>query len=124
MKSNIVSIKPSAHLVPKDNLMITQLRGSIGPMTLTVKDAAKMLMFMAGKTDTDPYTKEIPFKKILDYVAACKRDSLPGSRLGIPRNGLKNPIGKDFNMEAIMETFEKTLLLAKDNGATIIDNAD
>jgi len=124
MKSNIVSIKPTAHLVPKDNVLITQLRGATGPMALTVKDAAKMLTFMAGKSDADPYTKEIPFKIIPDYVAVCNEDALRGSRLGIPRNGLRNPIGKDFNMEAIMETFEKTLLLLKENGATIVDNAN
>lgn len=124
MKSNLVSIKPTSKLVPKDNVIITHLRGSVGPMALRLKDAAITLSQMAGTNDADPFTKDLPFKKIPDYAAACKPGALRGSRIGIPRNGLKNPIGETINMKAIMEAFEKTILLLEKNGATIIDNAN
>lgn len=93
-------------------------------MALRLKDAATTLAQMAGKSDADPFTKSIPFKKIPDYVATCKPGALQGSRIGIPRNGLKNSVGETINMKVIMEIFEKTILLLEQNGATIIDEAN
>ncbi|KAH8587917.1 amidase [Bisporella sp. PMI_857] len=108
MKSNIVSIKPTAHLVPKDNVLIAQLRGAIGPMTLIVMDTAQMSAIMAGKSDADPYTKDIPLKKIPDYVAACKQDALHGmdGEYTISPQGIYGPAGYAADMAGYLSGLE------------------
>ncbi|KAF7865384.1 hypothetical protein EAF04_006360 [Stromatinia cepivora] len=124
MKSNIVSIKPTAALVAKDNVTRSERRGSLGPMTSTVRDAALLLNFMVGRSESNPLTKNIPFKHYPNYLASCDTKALRNSRIGIPRNGLKNPIGSSINTTAIMRAFEDAVLLLRRNGATIIDNAN
>ncbi|KAL1608053.1 hypothetical protein SLS60_002992 [Paraconiothyrium brasiliense] len=124
MKSNIVSIKPTAALVAKDSVIVAKFRGAVGPMASTVKDAATLLGFMAGKSENDSLTKGIPFDRIPDYVESCNSSSLNGARIGIPRNGLKNPIGTNINTKPIMKAFEKAISLMQSHGATLIDNAN
>ncbi|KAK4640211.1 hypothetical protein QC761_0089630 [Podospora bellae-mahoneyi] len=43
MRGNLVSIKTTSGLVPRDNVIVTRFRGPVGPMTRTVQDAAIML---------------------------------------------------------------------------------
>jgi hypothetical protein len=69
-------------------------------------------------------TKEIPFKKILGYTKSLNANALHNSRIGIPRNGLRNPVGKTINKAFILDTFEKTISLLQEHGATIVDNAN
>jgi amidase len=124
MKSNIVGIKATAGLVPKDNIIVTKRRGSVGPMASTIKDAATLLTFMAGKSDSDYHTNQIPFETVPNYAASCDPSALRGSRIGIPRNGLRNPIGVNINTTAIINAFEEAVLLLIASGPTIIDNAN
>lgn len=53
-------------------MVVTQLRGTIGPIARTVRDAAIMLGFMAGPSQEDSETDKIPFTTILDYEKSCK----------------------------------------------------
>jgi amidase len=87
-----VSIKPTSGLVARDNVIVTLLRGTIGPIARTVRGAAIMLSFMAGLSQEDSGTDKIPFTTILDYEKSCKVDGLRNSRLGIPRNALEIPL--------------------------------
>ena len=124
MRSNLVSIKATSGLVARDNVIVTKNRGTIGPMAATVRDAAIMLSFMAGRSQDDPATEKIPFRAIPNYQDSCKVDGLRNSRLGIPRNAVKNPIAKDMNIEAVMKSFEEIIVLLRAKGATVIDNAN
>ena len=124
MRSNLVSIKATSGLIPRDNVIVTRNRGTIGPIAATVKDAAILLSFMAGRSQDDPATDKIPFKVIPSYETSCKIDGLRNSRLGIPRNALKNPIAELMNTTAVMRSFEDIIVLLRANGATVIDNAN
>ncbi|KAF2803868.1 amidase signature enzyme [Mytilinidion resinicola] len=124
MESNIVSIKPTAEPVAKDNVIVAKSRRAVGPMTSTIKDTAILLTFMAGKSKLDTVTKLVPFKKMPDYAKSCNRNALRNARIGIPRNGLNNPIGVNINMAAIMKAFGDAALLMQKNGATIVENAN
>ena len=123
MRSNLVSIKATNGLIPRDNVIVTKYRGTIGPIAATVRDAAVMLSFMAGRSQDDPATQKIPFRAIPKYQDSCKVGGLRNSRLGIPRNALKNPIAEHMNTEAVMHSFEEMIVLLRANGATVIDNA-
>ena len=124
MRSNLVSIKPTGGLVARDNVIVTKIRGTIGPIARTVKDAATMLSFMAGRSPEDPASIKTPFATIPDYEASCKVECLRNRRLGIRRNNLQNPIAKNMNTTAVMDTFENTIHLLKASGATILDDAN
>jgi len=72
-RNNLAVIKPSVGLTSRFNVIpISEHQDTAGPMTRTVKDAAAILSVIAGKDPKDPYTAAIPFRKIPDYVAACK----------------------------------------------------
>ncbi|KAK3944347.1 amidase [Diplogelasinospora grovesii] len=124
MRSNLVSIKTTAGLVARDNVIVTKLRGSVGPITKTVKDAAIMLKFMAGQSPDDPLSSRIPFETIPDYAKSCKLNGLAHSRLGVPRNNAENPFAATMNLTVVMESFNRVLDIIKETGATIIDNAN
>lgn len=124
MRSNLVSIKPTAGLVSRDNIIITKLRGSVGPMARSVRDAATLLSFIAGQSPDDPGTKSIPFDTIPTYESMCDPEGLKNSRLAIPRNAIENPFGANMNKTSVMAAFDQALISLRDSGATIIDNAN
>lgn len=121
MRSNLVSIKTTSGLVARDNVIVAQSRGSVGPITHSVKDSAIMLSIMAGPNADDPLSTKIPFEEIPDYAASCTPGSLRGSRLAIPRNAILNPIARDMNTVPVIEIFNSFLQQLNDAGATIID---
>lgn len=86
-------------------------------MARTVKDAAHILSIIAGKDEHDPYTEKIPFEEIPDYSTACSMQLLHGKRIGVPRNVIDT-------LPSAVETFDKTLQLLGELGATIVDNAN
>jgi amidase len=53
-----------------------------------VKDAATILTAIAGKSDRDPRTQDIPFDQVPDYAAVCQSKNLNGIRIGIPRQSI------------------------------------
>ncbi|KAK0748488.1 amidase signature domain-containing protein [Apiosordaria backusii] len=124
MRSNLVSIKTTAGLVPRDNIIVTKLRGSVGPITHTVKDAAILLTSMAGQSSDDPVSQQIPFSTVPDYTKSLKFDGLPNSRLAVPRNNAENPFAASMNLAPVMETFDRVLDIIRGLGATVIDNAN
>lgn len=124
MRSNLVSIKPTSGLVARDNVIVTKSRGSVGPITHSVKDSAIMLSIMAGPNANDPLSTKIPFEEIPDYAASCKRGSLRGSRLAVPRNAILNPIARDMNTAPVIKIFNSVLDQLNDAGASIIDPAN
>ncbi|KAJ5710924.1 hypothetical protein N7488_005080 [Penicillium malachiteum] len=124
MRSNSVSIKPTAGLVARDNIIITKLRGTVGSIARSVRDAATLLSFIAGPRPDDPGTTSIPFDTIPDYESMCDPEGLKNSRLAIPRNAITNPFGANMNKTSVMAKFEQVLTLLRESGATIIDNAN
>ncbi|KAK4220380.1 amidase signature domain-containing protein [Rhypophila decipiens] len=124
IRSNMVSIKTTAGLVARDNVVVTKLRGSVGPITRIVKGAAMMLSVMAGPSPDDPASLKTPFSKILDYTKSCKIDGLVNSRLGVPRNNADNPFAAIMSLTPVMKTFDRILDTMRSLAATIIDNGN
>ena len=118
-KSNIVGIKPTVALVPRDGVIpISEPQDSVGPMARTVKDAAHLLSAVAGKSPFGDHTTTIPFETIPDYAAACKSTDISGTRIGIPRNSFIDV------KPAVLAAFDNAVDILAKAGAIIVDNTN
>ena len=109
----------SRHLV----IPISEHQDTVGPMTRTVKDAARILHAIAGVDPYDNYTSAIPKNgSIPDYVAACNLSALSGARLGVPRNVIS--LFSDNTTGPITDAFEEALGIFEAAGAIIVDNTN
>lgn len=119
--NNLVGIKPTVGLTSRSLVIpISQHQDTVGPMARTVRDAAYILSIIAGKDQYDNYTQAQPFDTPPDYVKALNFESLRGSRIGIPRNGLT----PDNTSQPILDAFEAAIQVIKNAGAIIIDNTN
>ncbi|KAF4770329.1 hypothetical protein HAV15_011946 [Penicillium sp. str.  len=123
-RNNVVGIKTTSGLVARDNVIVTKMRGSIGPFAKTIRDAAIALSVMAGKSPEDPTSQEIPFESIPDYEKACRLADFRSIRLAIPQNAFQNPFVQSMNLSAIKKDFEIVISSFRAHGATIIDDAN
>ncbi|KAI0098552.1 amidase signature enzyme [Nemania sp. FL0031] len=122
-KSNAVAIKPTAGLVSRDGIIISHRRGTVGPITRTVRDAAIVLGVIGGSSDLDYGGLEVPRHELPNYVQVCDSASLKNARIGIPRNGIYQGSFGNTDPE-ILEAFEKVISVLRENGAHVVDNAD
>ncbi|KAL8782375.1 MAG: hypothetical protein Q9195_009649 [Heterodermia aff. obscurata] len=122
-RNNIVGIKPTVGLTSRYLVVpVSEHQDTIGPMTRTVKDGAKLLQIIAGPDPNDPYTSTSPFQhQIPNYLAACTLSGLHGKRIGIAHNVLSASADK---VAHCMPAFEHALTVMTDAGATIIPNTD
>lgn len=87
-------------------------------MTRTVRDAAHVLNAIAGRSESDDLTWNIPFDPVPDFTAACQSTDLPGVRIGVPRNTfLKVP-------PFVLAAFETALKILSEAGAEIVEEAN
>ncbi|KAI1119721.1 amidase signature enzyme [Nemania abortiva] len=122
-KSNAVAVKPTAGLVSRDGIIISHRRGTVGPITRTVRDAAIVLGIIGGPSDLDYGGLEVPRHGLPNYVQICDSASLKDARIGIPRNGIyQGSFGKTD--PEILEAFEKVISVLRENEAHVVDNAD
>lgn len=81
--NGIVGFKPTVGLVSRRFIVpISHTQDTAGPMTATVRDAARMLSVMAGSDPEDPATKEADSRKT-DYANSLSIDGLKGMRVGL-----------------------------------------
>ncbi|KAI1157832.1 amidase [Nemania serpens] len=117
--NNVVGYKPTRGLVANDGVIpISNRQDVIGTLTRTVKDAAYMLNSMAGRSDFDKRTWNIPFQKIPDFTHFCNTN-LTGIAIGVPRNAFPSDAPAP-----IMASFELALETLRSAGATIVENAN
>lgn len=118
--ANVVGFKPSRGLIATDGAIpISKRQDVIGTLTRTVKDAAYMLSFMAGRSELDDRTWNIPFDPIADFTTACKGTDLSGLAIGIPRNCFSGDPSSP-----VMISFESAIETLRSAGATVVDNAN
>jgi amidase len=118
---NLACVKPTVGLTSRALVVpISEHQDTVGPMARTIKDAAYLLGAIAGMDPNDNYTSAIPFKKVPDYVGACKRNALKGKRIGVPRNAI---IVSDETLPVI-DAFNAALALMEAEGAIIVDNTN
>ena len=122
--NNVVGIKPTLGLVSRYMVIFgSPCQDVVGPMARTVQDAAYVLSVIAGKDSKDVYTMAQPFDTPPDYGNKLKYSSLEGARIGVPWNGIRSelyPAQSSEHMEIILRSFNQSITLLKEAGATII----
>lgn len=120
-RNNIVGIKPTVGLTSRYLVVpISEHQDTVGPMTRTVKDAAKLLQVIAGVDPNDIYTSASPFKDgSPNYLAACKLSGLQGKRIGIARNVIDE---SSDQVAHIVEAFERAMIVMANAGATVVED--
>lgn len=123
--NSIVGMRPTAGLVSRSGVWggWPSQQGSLGPMTRTVEDLAKLLDVMVGYDADDPITAygvgEIPSS----YTMSLVKDGLKGARVGVVRESLSDssdPASEDFkNVDAV---FNQAVEELKAAGAVVVDN--
>jgi Asp-tRNA(Asn)/Glu-tRNA(Gln) amidotransferase A subunit family amidase len=122
--NSIAGMRPTAGLVSRGGVYAgwPSIAGSLGPMSRTVTDLAKLLDVMVGYDAEDPLTARgvghIPdsYKQFLD------KNGLRGARIGILRESMgydAEPGSEDFSRVA--EVFDKAVAELKAAGAAIVD---
>lgn len=85
---------------------------TIGPFTKTVEDAALVLQAIAGKSEKDATTPDIPVPKYTDFL----KEDLTGLTLGLPTEYFGQGVDKEVS-DAVMQGVE----VMKKLGAKIIE---
>jgi len=118
--NNVVGYKPTRGLIATDGVIpISKRQDTVGTLTRTVKDAAYMLSMMAGRSDRDNRTWNIPFDTIPDFTTACQETDLTGITIGVPRNAFSSDAPNP-----IMTSFEGSLEIFRSAGANVVDPAN
>lgn len=93
--SSLVGLRPTLPLVSRFGMLpANPTQDTMGPMTRTVADAARVLDVIAGYDPNDPVTAYAVGNVPATYTAALKTDALRGARIGvlrIPRDSIGRP---------------------------------
>jgi amidase len=110
--NGIVGFKPTVGLVSRTYVVpISHSQDTPGPMTRTVRDAARVLTAIAGTDPLDPATREADARKT-DYSAALSDTSLRGRRIGVMR--FATGFGTDAAFAEAIDTLRR-------EGAILVD---
>jgi amidase len=110
--NGIVGFKPTVGLVSRTYVVpISHSQDTPGPMTRTVRDAARVLTAIAGSDPLDSATKEADARRS-DYAATLSDNSLRGKRIGVMR------FATGFGTDAAFEQALRTLM---NEGAVLVD---
>lgn len=74
---------------------------------------------MAGRSERDERTWNIPPGTVIDYTASCQSTDLNGIAVGVPRNAFVSDI-----QPPVMSAFESALDRLRDAGASVVDNTN
>ncbi len=122
--NGVVGMRPTVGTVSRGGVYggWPAMNGSVGPMTRTVMDTAKLLDCMAGYDPQDPATAYGVGHIPASYSKNLRQDALKGKRLGIIREPMaykSEPNSDDFKkVEAV---FDKAVAELRDAGAEVID---
>jgi amidase len=122
--NSIVGMRPTPGLVSRSGVWAgwPSRRGSLGPMTRTVTDMAKLLDVMVGYDPDDPVTALGVGKAPESYTKFLDKSGLKGARIGILREPMgytTEPDSVDF--KAVTKEFDRAVGELKAAGAVIVD---
>jgi Asp-tRNA(Asn)/Glu-tRNA(Gln) amidotransferase A subunit family amidase len=84
--SSLVGLRPTLQLVSRFGMLpANPTQDTMGPMTRTVADAARVLDVIAGYDANDPITAYAVGHVPASYTTALKPDALRGARIGVMR---------------------------------------
>lgn len=122
--NGLVGMRPSIGLVSRGGVYDgwPSVLGSIGPMTRTVEDAARLLDEMMGYDPIDPVTAHGYGRIKQRFSDALDAGGLKGVRLGV----LRTPFGAGVDPDAadfkrVEEVFERGLESLQAAGAVLVD---
>jgi amidase len=82
--NGVVGIKPTVGLVSRSGIIpISHSQDTAGPMGTNVKDAARLLSYMAGFDPGDPATAKIPKDMRLSFSTNLSKTNLKGKTIGL-----------------------------------------
>lgn len=118
-QNGVVGIKPSLGLVSRDGIIpIAHSQDTAGPMARNVRDAALLLVAMAGSDADDPITMDAPTLNP-ELPFQLTPAALSGKRIGV----LRNYWGAG-EVAAVEDILSRSIQLMQSRGATIIDNIE
>ncbi|MBK17652.1 MAG: amidase [Rhodospirillaceae bacterium] len=122
--NGVAGMRPTAGLVSRHGVYAgwPMINGSLGPMSRTVTDLAKLLDCMVGYDPADPITARGVGKTPESYAALLDKNALKGARIGILRESMGHraePDSDDF--AKITAVFDSAVDDLANAGADIVD---
>ncbi|HET9884878.1 MAG TPA: amidase family protein, partial [Candidatus Binatia bacterium] len=122
--NSVCGMRPTAGLVSRSGVYAgwPSPVGSLGPMSRSVEDLAKLLDVMVGYDPEDPLTARGVGQIPQSYTSFFDKNGLKGARIGILREAMgyaTEPDSEDFHK--IEEVFDKAVDELKSIGAEIVD---
>src|SRR5262245_11445200 len=122
--NSIVGMRPTAGLVSRSGVYAgwPSIAGSLGPMSRTDVDLAKLMDVIVGYDSEDPLTARGVGHIPDSYTMFLDPKGLQGARIGILRESMgydAEPASEDFRK--ITEVFDKAVAELKTVGAVIVD---
>jgi aspartyl-tRNA(Asn)/glutamyl-tRNA(Gln) amidotransferase subunit A len=110
--TGIVGIKVTPGRVSRYGCMgLSFTHDTIGPLTRTVRDCARLLGVIAGYDANDPTTSH---REVPDYEAACSAPDLKGLRIGVPETYFRTELSPEIAIQ-----LDRSLEVFKELGAEI-----
>ena len=110
--NGVVGMKVTSGRISRYGCMgLSFTHDTIGPLTRTVADNARMLGVVAGYDTNDPTSSQRPAG---DYEAACAARDLKGLRIGVPETYFRASLDP-----AVAEHMDKSLRVFADLGAVV-----
>jgi Asp-tRNA(Asn)/Glu-tRNA(Gln) amidotransferase A subunit family amidase len=118
--NNLVGLRPTRGLISLDGIVpVSYTQDTIGPITRSVADTARMLDAMAGYDPNDPITSQNVGNIPKTYTAFLK-NGLKGARLGVVTNLFGN--GPEYT--EVNQVMNKAIETLKQQGAVIVPLED
>jgi len=116
--NSLVGIRTTVGLVPRLGMTPnSSLRDTVGPMTRTVTDLAKLLDVMAGPDAADTVSQRSEGHIPKTYTAFLKKDGLKGARIGVLRDAFMNRSSDP----QILAQFDIVIAKLRAAGAEVVD---
>ena len=110
-----VGLKPTNGLVSRHGIMpLSHTLDTVGPLTRTVRDAARIMSVIAGHDPRDPTTSDRP---VPDYEAALA-EGADGLKIGVPTDYFY-----DLATEEVRSLMERSLDVFRAAGAEVVEVA-
>jgi amidase len=118
--NNLVGLRPTRGLISRDGIVpVSYTQDTIGPITRTVADAARMLDAMTGYDPNDPVTS-LSVGNIPKTYTAYLKNGLKGARLGV----ITNLFGSGPEYTEVNKVMAKAIETLKQQGAVIVPIQD
>lgn len=115
--NSLVGIRATRGLVSRAGVMPNSAtQDEVGPITRSVKDAARLFDVMVGFDPADPITAFGVGKAPASYVAGLNAKALKGARIGV----MGNLFGKEARHAEVNQVMEQVIQTMQAQGATLV----